>query len=189
MIIDCSQCGERINFAEPIPYGKVYTCKSCRSVLILAREEPAQSVSRSIGITKTAKQLATMVLLSFLLVSNFGPSVAAASPGEGVETPLEGIVAVLTGTSTDSKTLLKNVRALVAQYERKVISQSLQYMRIMEGMREVPPVLEPTNDMAVFPTPEYSLFPDYIEWQYSQFKYTVNNVGTVSIANEESPDT
>ena len=48
-------------------------------------------------------------------------------------------------------------------------------------MKIVPTVTVPTNDMAWFPSQEHCLFPNYLEKRFSQFSYTVNSKGNVTV--------
>ena len=54
-------------------------------------------------------------------------------------------------------------------------------MRVQDGIKIVPIVTVPTNDMAWFPSPECCLFPDYLEKRFSQFRYTVSSEGNVTV--------
>lgn len=73
-----------------------------------------------------------------------------------------------------------NHRAVVA-YERNIVLTSLRYMRMIEGLRVIPEVTVPTNDMRHFPSSEHPLFPNYPDKRFSQFNYTVDNNGILSI--------
>ncbi len=188
MIIECIQCGERKYIAEPVPYGKVYTCKNCKTPQILAEQEKVPAAKEGKKLFTVARQTAALLLVTILLVCTAGATATAAKTDSGPKNPLEGIIAVLTGAPTGPGSLLEDVQAMVAQYERSVVTESLQWMRIMERMPDVPPVTEPTNDMALFPTPQNSLFPDYLTWKYSQFKYTVDENGIVSIQTDNLSD-
>lgn len=77
--------------------------------------------------------------------------------------------------------LIEVVRGVGATSERKIVSTTLQSMRIQEGMKIVPAVTVPTNDMACFPSQECCLFPDYLDKRFSQFRYTVSSKGIVSV--------
>ena len=77
--------------------------------------------------------------------------------------------------------LIEDIRGLVATYERNIIATAVQSMRVVEGLRVVPAVTVATNDMASFPSPEYCLFPDYLDRRFSQFQYTVDSNGTVTV--------
>ena len=188
MNIECIQCGERRYIAEPVPYGNVYICKNCKTSQILAEKEKTPAAREGKKLFTAARQTAAILLVTILLVCTAGTTVAAAKTESKPQTPLEGIIAVLTGAPTSSGALLEDVQAVVAQYECSVVTESLQWMRIMERMPDVPPVTEPTNDMTVFPTPQNPLFPDFLTWKYSQFSYTVDENGTVSIEMDNLSD-
>ncbi|MFC1986360.1 hypothetical protein ACFLWC_05150 [Chloroflexota bacterium] len=61
------------------------------------------------------------------------------------------------------------------------MSTALQSMRVEEGLKQTPLVRASTNDMACFPSREHYLFPDYLDKRFSQFKYTVDSKGIVSV--------
>ncbi|MFC1900911.1 hypothetical protein ACFLYN_04890 [Chloroflexota bacterium] len=189
MIVECSQCGDRKYLPEPIPYGKKFMCKSCRTILVLADESEALETPKRNSMTIAIHQALIVLVSAFLVLSVMGSSTAAAKSASRPQTPLEGIIAVLSGDPMDPLTLLDNVQEVVAQYERSVVSESLQAMRVLERVREVTPVTVPTNNMAFFPSSQNPLFPEYLNWKYSQFEYTVDEYGIINIANASSPDT
>ncbi|MFC2070366.1 hypothetical protein ACFLTB_04250 [Chloroflexota bacterium] len=188
MIIECSQCGERKYFPEPVPYGKKYFCKKCRTVLILAEEKRSPKFAKRDKMAVAVHQALIILISTILLLSTLGSSTVAAKTASGPQTPLEGIIAILSGAPTDAGTLLENVQEVAAQYERSVVSESVQIMRILERVRNFPPVTEPTNNMARFPTPQNPLFPEYLDWKYSQFKYTVDQYGIINTEPANSSD-
>ncbi|MFC1921362.1 hypothetical protein ACFLYQ_06545 [Chloroflexota bacterium] len=186
MIVECSQCGERKYFPEPVPYGKKYLCKKCRTVLILAEKNKTPAVVNRNRMTIAVHQALIILVSALLLLNAMGSSVAAAKNASRPETPLEGIIAVLSGVPVDSLNLLENVQDVAAQYERSIVSESLQIMRILERIRDVPPVTQPTNNMAQFPTSQNPLFPEYLSWKYSQFGYTVDKYGIINTGTANS---
>ena len=80
-----------------------------------------------------------------------------------------------------SSSLVTKAHDVSALYEHNVVSSALQAMRVLEGVKAVPAVNLATNDMAIFPSPEHSLYPHYLAKRYSQFKYTVDVDGIVGI--------
>jgi len=183
MIIECTQCGDRKYLPEPVSYSKVYICRNCRTVLILPKEEKGPTGEKRRNFIIAAQQAMLLLIITIVLASTLGTSVASAKSESKPATPLEGIVAVLAGAPADTN-LIDNIQSVVAQYERSIVSESLQLMRIVEDVRDVSPVTEPTNDMALFPTPQNPLFPEYLNWKYSQFNYTVDKYGIVSLETD-----
>lgn len=94
---------------------------------------------------------------------------------------MRGIAITLTKASAGAIGLIEDVRGIAATSERKIVSTALQSMRVEEGLRRVPLVMVSTNDMARFPSREYCLFLDYLDRRFSQFKYTVDSKGIVSV--------
>ena len=140
----------------------------------------------SIGVKKrnlvnVAQQAISMAIISVLLITTVGTSAAIANHEHTLATTLKGIASTLVRTSTAPMSLIEQVRGVAAIYERNIVSELLQSMRVIEGLHDIPPVTVPTSDMAHFPVAEYSLFPDYIETRFSQFKYTVDSNGIVSV--------
>ena len=70
---------------------------------------------------------------------------------------------------------------MVATFERSVVSTALQSMRVEENLKEMPTVTAPTNDMAGFPSQEHPLFPNYLDRRFTQFQYTVDSKGIISV--------
>jgi hypothetical protein len=104
-----------------------------------------------------------MVLLAWLLLSSVGGASAQAE------------------SQSSLGSLIKEVREVSASYEHCVVTNALQSMRVIEGVKEVPAVTVATNDMKNFPSPEHSLYPHYLSKRFSQFAYTVNEDGIVSV--------
>lgn len=80
-----------------------------------------------------------------------------------------------------SSSLVEKAQDVSALYEHNVVTSALQAMRVIEGVKVVPAVTSPTNDMANFPSAEHSLYPNYLAKRYSQFSYTVDGDGVVGI--------
>ena len=70
--------------------------------------------------------------------------------------------------------------------ERQVISTTVQLMRIDKSVKYLNPVVQPTNDMASFPSLANSLYPDYIDRRYSQFEYTIDGNGIVTVHTDNA---
>ena len=94
---------------------------------------------------------------------------------------MKGIAITLTQASAGAISLIEDVRGVAATYERQIVSAALQAMRVEEDLKEFPPVPESTNDMMRFPSPEHRLFPGYLDKRFTQFKYTVDSKGIVSV--------
>ena len=177
MIVECEKCGERKYLSEPLLYDK-YFCKSCKSVLVLPEKEAPETVKQN-SFSLAIHQALIVLVAGFLVLSLTGSSRAEAKAEDRPDTPLEGIIAVLSGAPLNPVGLLDDVQEVAAQYERSVVSESLMAMRVLERVHDIPPVTEPTNNMAYFPSYQYPLFPEYLNWKYSQFKYTVDEHGII----------
>jgi hypothetical protein len=178
MIVECDKCGERKYLSEPVFYENDYYCKSCKSLLTLPERETPKTVKRN-SMALAIHQALIVLVAGFLVLSVMGSSRAEAKAEDRPDTPLEGIIAVLSGAPLNPVELLDDVQEIAAQYERSVVSESLMAMRVLERVRYVPPVTEPTNNMAYFPSYQYPLFPEYLNWKYSQFEYTVDEHGII----------
>ncbi|MFC2005369.1 J domain-containing protein [Chloroflexota bacterium] len=144
--------------------------------------ETKQQVNISIPRLTTRAQRAILVTVSSLfLVLLMGTSVAFAEPEHALAAPFKGIASTMIKTSSGAINLIEFIREEVAIYERNVVSIALQSMRVTEHMDIVPEVRASTNDMAKFPSQKYPLFPEYLDKRYSQFKYTVNSQGIISV--------
>ncbi len=77
--------------------------------------------------------------------------------------------------------LIDYARGIAASHERKVVSTALQSMSVDQEITQVDPLAISTNDMAEFPSRQYSLFPDYLDSRFSQFKYLIDNDGIVQV--------
>lgn len=133
------------------------------------------------GLDKVTRRVvlgAVILLLSILLA---GTSFAFAKPEHILAAPFRGIAITLTKAPAGIIGLIEDVRGIAATSERKIVSTALQSMRVDEGLKQVPLVAVSINDMARFPSREHHLFPDYLEKRFSQFKYTVDSKGSVSV--------
>ena len=120
------------------------------------------------------------VILVLVVVTGAG-SFAFAKPEPILPAPFRGIASTIGEASSSAISLLEEVRGVVATYERNIISTAIQSMRVIEDLRVVPEVTTPTNDMASFPSQENSLFADYLDKRFSQFRYTIDSKGIVSV--------
>ncbi|MEW6034597.1 MAG: DnaJ domain-containing protein [Chloroflexota bacterium] len=141
-------------------------------------------VRRMAGWSKAASRafrIAIISLVALLAIFIAGTSYAFVQPQQALAAPFKGVAVKLTEASAAAVRLIEEVRGVAATYERSVVSTALQSMRVNEGLKVVPAVTVPTNDMACFPSPEHCLYPDYLDTRYSQFKYTVDSDGIVQV--------
>ena len=133
------------------------------------------------GWGKVTRRVVLGVVITLLAIFLGGTSLAFAKPGHALATPFRGVAITVVKTSSGAISLIEYIRGVVATHERSTVATALQTMRIEEGLEQVPPVAVSTNDMSGFPSREYSLFPDYLETRFSQFRYTVDSKGIVSV--------
>ena len=126
---------------------------------------------------KTLKTVALVLLSIFVGATSF----AFVNPEHVLAAPFRGVTITVSKTVVGAVELIEVVRGVGATSERKTVSTALQSMRVLESMKIVPAVTVPTNDMACFPSQECCLFPDYLDKRFSQFRYTVNSKGIVSV--------
>jgi len=183
MLFECPECGYRIYTLETSPSGKKYLCGKCGARFIFLQTEVASKRGnrRVLGWNKTAKRAVLIAAISLILIFVGGTSFASVKPEHPLATPFKSEAITVLETSSEAIDLIDDISRVVATYERNIVSTMLQSMRVIEGSREVPPLIVPTNDMARFPSAEYPLFPEYVEKRFSQFKYTVDNNGIVSV--------
>ncbi len=186
MFIECPACYARKYILELPPHSKLYHCHQCRTALIYVHPDDTanreKSGQRRIFGENGIVQRATLAAVIPLLFIIFGvASFTVINPASALAAPLKSVVAAVTQASSESVRLIEEARAVVASYERNIISQSLHSMRVIRNLSEVPPITVSTNDMANFPAPEYPLFPDYLDRRFSQFNYTVNSKGIIDI--------
>ena len=154
------------------------------SIALVAQEVSERRVSvkwRVMAWSMAAQRAIVMAIISLLLIIVGGSSLAFAKPDHILATPFRDAVTTIGEASYSSVGVLEEIRGVVAAYERNIVSMALQSMRVTEGLRVVPAVTVSTNDMAYFPSPEHCLFPDYLDKRFSQFKYTVDTNGIVSV--------
>jgi hypothetical protein len=132
-------------------------------------------------LSGTAKRAMVLASISVAFIVIAGTSLAFAEPRNAASTPFNDIAIGVTETSLEAISLIEDIRIVVASFERSTISTALQSMRAIEEVKVVPTVGVPTNDMARFPSPEHRLFPDYLDRRFSQFRYTVDSKGIVSV--------
>ncbi len=133
------------------------------------------------GWGKVTQRVVLAVVIALLSVLFGGTSLAFAKPEHALAAPFKGIAITLTQASAGAISLIEDVRGVAATYERQIVSAALQAMRVEEDLKEFPPVPESTNDMMRFPSPEHRLFPGYLDKRFTQFKYTVDSKGIVSV--------
>lgn len=136
---------------------------------------------RIIQLSTVQKKVLRVVAIVLLSIFIGGTSLAFANPEHVLAAPFRGIAITVSKTVVGAVELIEVVRGVGATSERKIVSTTLQSMRVQESMKIVPAVTVPTNDMACFPSPECCLFPDYLDKRFSQFRYTVNSKGIVTV--------
>ena len=154
------------------------------SIALVAQEvseRRATGKRRLPGWSRRAQRPIAIAIVSLLLMIVGGGSFAFANPEHVLATPFRGVAAIMGEASYAAIGLIEEIHGVVATYERSIVSTALQSMRVTEGLRVVPAVTVPTNDMAYFPSPKHCLFPDYLDKRFSQFKYTVDSNGILSI--------
>jgi len=127
--------------------------------------------------SKSAQRVITVVVVPLLLVIAVGASFAFAKPEHASAAPFKGIVITMTEAASRAIHLIEEVRGVAAVYERKIVSTALQSMRLDQGLKVVPAVTMPTNDMACFPSLEHCLLTKSINFSKGckkRSKLTVN---------------
>lgn len=132
-------------------------------------------------LNKVTRRVVTGVAIFLFAVLVGGTTLAFVNPEHALASPFREVAITLTKTASGAIGLIEDIRGVAASSERKVVSTALQSMRVDKGLKWVPEVTVSTNDMASFPSQGYSLFPDYLENRLSQYKYTVDSKGVVSI--------
>jgi hypothetical protein len=135
------------------------------------------SFQRRMALTAVAVVLATGIA---------GTSLAFARPENAIASPFRGAAMTVAEIASGAVSIIDYVGAFGSASERQIISTTLQLMRIKEHVMVLSPVDEPTNDMAVFPSKEHSLYPGYVDRRYSQFEYTVDSNGIVTVHTESA---
>jgi len=163
--------------------------KSAKYELVDLSQSISQEVSETgRGITwriprldKVTRRVVLGVVIVLFSILLGGTSLAFVKPEHVLAAPFRGIAITLTKASAGAISLIEDVRGIAATQERKIVSTALQSMRVEEGLKRAPLVTVSTNDMTCFPSREYCLFPDYLDKRFSQFKYTVDSKGIVSV--------
>ena len=179
MLIQCPECGETKYIVEPLPTFKEYRCGICQTNLIYtAAVADPEEVS---GVAAIVPKIISAGILSVLLLFVMGITIALSNPNHVLASPFRGVATTVTEASAGPIALIESIRGLVATYERNVISDAVQAMRMIDDIADVPVVTMSTNDMMVFPSAENALYPFYVDKRYSQFRYTVDANGIVSV--------
>jgi len=132
-------------------------------------------------LINNAERLVLIAIISLLLTVTGGSSLTFAEEEPDLEVPFLGVTIGVVEAPTVSLSLIKEIRQVSATYEHHIVATALQAMRVTEGVKAVPEVMVATDDMGSFPSPEQSLYPDYLAKRFSQFRYTVDSNGIVSV--------
>lgn len=132
-------------------------------------------------VINNAERIILIAIISLIFIVAGRSSFTFAKQEPDLEFSFMGMTRTVAKAPSVSSSLIKEVCAVSATYEHGIVSTALQLMRVTEGVKAVPAVTVSTNDMANFPSPKHSLYPDYLVKRFSQFKYTVNSNGIVSI--------
>jgi hypothetical protein len=126
------------------------------------------------------------LLVVAVLVFISGSTIALASPEEDIAPPFKMVALAELQVSAYVLCLVDSVRTIMANAECRMISNSLQYMRIETKLKTLSPVSQPTNDMTRFPSPQNPLYPEFVDRPNSLFNYTVDKNGIVKVDNSGS---
>ncbi|MFC2067211.1 DnaJ domain-containing protein [Chloroflexota bacterium] len=132
-------------------------------------------------INKAVKRAIPIAVIVLLAIIFTGTSFALAKPESAIAAPFRGPAIVVAKASPRIVSLIENIRGLVASFERKVIYTAAQSMIVDKRLDVIPEVGVPTNDMTIFPSLDCCLFPDYVDKRYSQFRYTIDRKGIVTV--------
>jgi len=125
---------------------------------------------------------AVKAIISFVLVLLLlGTTLAFSNPENALAAPFRDVAMTVAQVSSGVAELITSSREIAASSELATISTAFQSMRIDEGLIVVSPVNIPENDMVLFPSREFGLYPEYLDRRYSQFKYTVNTKGIMEV--------
>lgn len=193
MIIECPQCTDQRNIPEPLPSHRQYHCRLCGTELIFLQDDnqltdSAENARWLSKRTTTLKILLTALILLVVITTSGGPSILA-RPGNSLTGSLRNIYQSFIGLSPDKTASMEEIREIIALYEGSIVSEALQAMRLTERLLIVPRVISSTNDMTLFPSPDYPLFPDYLSSRFSQFNYTADSTGVISIDTSQARTT
>ena len=169
----------RVYIEEPVKYELVDIAQSITTRL----SESLKGINwETIPLlSKITRPVVLGVSGAVVVVLFSGTSFAFANPEHPMAVPFKGMAITLTQATAGSVSLIAGVRETIAALELHIVSTSLQSMRMENGLKENPAITVSTNDMAHFPSPEHPLFPDYLDRRFSQFKYTVNSKGIISV--------
>lgn len=131
--------------------------------------------------TRAAGQAGLAGVIGILPVVVGGTALAFAKPETSLAVPFRGIAATLAKASSGALEFVIDLRSIAASQERSVVATAFQAMRLDASLVTVAPLREPTNDMAAFPSRQHPLFPEYLETQYTQFRYNVDKYGVVEV--------
>ena len=154
------------------------------SIEFLAQEVAKRKKRMTWGVPNLSKigqrAVLTAIVVLLLLIAG-GSSFAVAQPEHTLAAPFKDVAITVAQASSAAISLIEDIRGVVAIYECSIVSKAVQSMRVIENLGEVRPLVVPTNDMACFPSAQHSLFPDYLDKRYSQFKYMVDSRGVASV--------
>lgn len=143
-----------------------------------------RKTSKSVKAPRLPRTFTRLVLISISLCILFllsGTSFALAQPAHPVAKVFKEPALVVLKLSSSAIGLIENAREVSANSERSIMQSSINAMRVVEKSEAISPVTVPTNDMASFPSADYPLFPQYLDRRYSQFSYTIDNYGNITV--------
>lgn len=143
-----------------------------------------RKTSKSVRAPKLPRAFTRVILISAVLCILFllsATSFAIAAPTNPVARTFKEPALAVLKLSASAIGIIENTQEVSANSERSIIQSSLNAMRVVEKYDVVLPVTVPTNDMAGFPSVDFPLFPQYLDRKYSQFKYTIDNYGNITV--------
>jgi hypothetical protein len=125
-----------------------------------------------------------LILGSLIVVT--GMSLAIAEPTNAMAAPFRGIAIKALEATPGLMGLFKDARTVTATHEYSIIQQALQVMMLDENIEQLPVVATTTSDMSKFPSPGHALYPTYLEGKNSEFSYTIDSKGELTVDEKQA---
>jgi hypothetical protein len=127
-----------------------------------------------------------LILLLVIGIGIIGTVETAFNPGNSFAAPFRPTAILTLTVVSKGEEAIKDSKTVAASEELRIVSDAVSEMMITSDLSSITPVAVPTNDMSAFPSQLYSLYPGYIKNQSTEFLYTVNAQGNVSLSSPGS---
>jgi len=121
-----------------------------------------------------------LIIIIIVIIGVVGTVLTVSNPENAIAGPFKGTARLSLQVTAYGFQIFKGATDVAASRERRAVTSALNALQAAEGI-SLKPTTESTNDMAVFPSNEYALYPVYLAIEKTEFRYLIDSNGMAMI--------